>query len=873
MPLRELRPNEEFTPTGTLRDLGPDEEVIPDHSPIQQFARSANVGIAEMGGALVDLTNAALGLVGLESEEPFGGSVSIQRGFAALGIAPQPGEKDPNTFASSAGRITGAASLFLLPLAGPARAVAAGKKATGVVSGLGQDIARTAIKAPKKFLATEVTAASAAGIGGKLAADRFPDSPSARVIGELTGALTPAGVVAAVRAIPTIIGARAVRALVKPFTAKGARGRAEKRVKESARELELVPGKAAEEVLPEAGLTPAQLAEDEGLLSLERAVIESTEQLKGQADEQIAAATQVIRDAIKGLGEGVPVERTAETIKEARSYISALLDTRMRQAALIADEKIAALGPQATREEANLIARDELEKALASARAQEAELWATIPEEITVSTAGSRGAFESLVATTPKAQSEDIPAIARKFLDPESNSKFTDKEPVAELQGLRTKLLEEARISRSAGERNKARLADDLAEAVLADMGATRGAVEGEAGEAYRVALDFSNEVMGKFRTESVARVLGTTRRGGAKVPAELTLETTIGKGGPKARIEERALLDAAPDPALKGAIEDFLLDEFQRKATRAGRINAAGASRFMERNKEILDDFPDLRARIEDAIDADNVALATKERAEGIAKRLGDPKVSRAAVFLKEPLEKAMERIVKSPNPEEIMAELVKQAGRDTTGDALKGLKTAFGDFLVQKAGLSKVTLKDQRIISGRKLKELLNKGPTSKMAKELLTKEELKRLKIVATTAEKLEKAVQAVAKTGGVVSDPPSLLFTTIARIAGAQVGRKVAKATGGGTVQTPGIMSNLFKKALTKGTQDPARRLIVDAMSDEKLFKALLSSPEEAIKSKAIQQKLNAWLASVTQEAVTEKKQKKSSVVDTLKKAIE
>jgi hypothetical protein len=896
MAVRELAADEEVfpkaRPKGKVRELRPDEEVrlltegdpmaqedfarfqkeaerqkfISERGPVDRFGRTANVGLSHNPLSLsVDAVNWAMGLTGLPvSDEPLLGSRQIRRAFSALGISPPPGKDDPDTIAGSMGRVTGESVSMLAPVTW-----LAGRAAVGVETGIRaapttvrgavvQDIGKAAIETPGKFLAAETVAAAGAGTGGYIAREKFPETPAASFIGEVLGGVTPAGVVTAAKIVPTVIGARLARAIIKPFTPTGARTRAAQRVQGAARQ----PGAAmGEDVLPEAGLTPAQRTGDEGLLSLERSVIESSEQLIGKSDEQIAQATAAIRSAVDDFGGHVPIEKTEVALEESRKYIQSLMDTRMRIAALRADERIAALGPKSTREDANLIAREEIVAARKAVNDQTNELWAAIPETyvnkageevpLLLKTENSTSAFADVVANTPRAQQDDIPDIARKFLDPESNQKFSPEESVKELQGLRSKLLEEGRKARAAGDNNTARIANDLADAVLADLGAQVDNITGEAGEALRAALDSTAYMKEIFDRGPVGKVLAVDVRGAPKTPEALTLETTIGKGGPRAKVETEALIAAADTPALKGAVEDFLLDEFNRRALSGNKLDRKKAEAFLLRNKETLDKFPELRTRIQSAVDAESVAALRAEKAEGLAQRLNDPKVSRAAVFLKEPVEGAMERIAKSPKPDRVMREIIKQARRDPTGDALKGLKTGLGDLLLSRASTRTVTAAGDLLVSGKVMRRMLEEGPVSKMFKTLLSPEEQKRMLDIVDVAEKVEKAVLAKGRPEGIIADNPSLLFSTLARIAGAQLGRKTAQMTGGGTVQTPGIMSNLFKKALTAGTQDPARRLIIDAMDDEKLYTALLAAGEK-IETPAVRRQLNAWLISIGAE---------------------
>ena len=834
------------------------------------FNRTAGDAFAEGIGGPVDLINAALGIVGLESEEPLGGSESFKDLFELFNFSDDDREEDEETLAGTVGKFAGFGAAFVLPLGGAVKGVSEVARVlrpapTTITGRVVHQMAEQLLTRPARLAAGEAVAATGAGVGEFAAKTKFPDSEAAQVIGALTGALVPAGAVAgtvaSVKLASNLPGARFIKGLMRSFTTASGKTRAEARVQDVARD----PKAATTELsrggtLEEAALTPAQQTGDEGLLALEKAVIDSSEQLKSKADTQITEATQAIREAVTDIGEGVGPEKTVETIEKARAYLQGLLDIRLKVAARKADEAIAELSPTATRQDANLAVERELDVAFKEATKQETDLYNLVPLELKASIAGPKKDFAALVESTPLALQDDIPAIARKFLDPDSPDVFDDLMPIKELQGLRSRLLAESRKLRAVGDRNAARLTEDVAESVLLSMGAKAGQVEGEAGQALRLALDFSKDKAARFFKESsVSKILGTTKQGGDVIAPELALESTIASGGPRARVEAKALETAVEKtgsvPKLRGAIEDFLLDDFRRRVAPDGVIDQTRAKTFLARNQDILEDFPELRNKVTKAITTDKASIAAQARAEGIAKRLNDPKISKAAVFIQEPVEDAMKRVAKTFRPGKTMEELVKEAGRDPTGDALKGLKTAFGEFILKQTGKS--TTAGLEFIAGRKMKELLTSGKTGRMAKALLSKDEIARYDVIAETAIKIQKAVAATALPSKILSDAPSILFQAMAGIAGAGVGRKLARFVGGATIQTPAFVANLFRRMQLKLTRDPARRLIHDAVQDKELFAALLSPLGKGGEpTKAAKKALNAWAAAIIADSLPE-----------------
>ncbi len=929
-PLYQSAPATEDQPSGPsakiahpLPGFAPEDDVAPDefewqsapvvfddtHSVFNRFNRVGRSFVTKAFGAPVDLANEYLRLVAppLASEEPLGGSESFNRLFSLFNFSGETGpatQEDVETIEGRVSQFLGIGASMLLPLGGAAKPVVQGlrglrPKPTSITGRIVHDMAEQAFirkgaRAPfTRTLLREGAAATLAGVGGQLVFQQFPDSQAAIILGEIIGGMTPAGMVAATKLTLTAAGGRiAKRAILKTFTQEGGRQRAEKRVgavvRDKDKALEGLKQEGA--VLAKAELTPAQQAGDVGLLSLEKSVINSSEKLKATADEQITRAVEVIQKTVLEAGKGVPTSATVQVLERARSHLVDLMNVRMQIAARVAEEQIAAIGSGVTRNEANMIVKKVVDDVLDDANEQIGQLFDAVPLEVVVPVTGSREFLTALVKKTPLAQREDIPTVALRLLKAKSkeaqemDALFAEAEAafgvgekeviapfgsavaVKELQGLRSKLLEEARTARAAGQFNKARLADDIAEAVLDDMGAAREAVTGEAGAKLRLALDFTADVKDRFNKGTIRKLLKPDRQGGDTIPAPLTLEATIARGGPKAKVELDALTKAmrvknprtgkvmGDEPKMRQAVEDFLLDEFQREVLPQGVIKRTAADTYLGRFQDILDDFPGLRARLRKAIETNDFSVALRKEGQGLPRRLNDPKVTRTAVFLKEPVDDAMKRISKSSEPVEVMKDVIKEAKLDPTGDALLGLKTGYGDFLLSQS--RKIAADTLEYNSGRTLKQLLNSGSSSKMAKTLFSKEELKRLDQAAETAVKIEKAIRAKPREGGVLSDAPNMLFLLMARVGGVMAGSRLGQILGRATIQLPAMGSELAKGAVVTRTRDPARRLLMDAVQDKDLFQALLDPIESGVISATTRRQLNLWVIGVARESLPE-----------------
>jgi hypothetical protein len=592
-------------------------------------------------------------------------------------------------------------------------------------------------------------------------------------------------------------------------------------------------------------LTPAQRTGEEGLLALERDVMESVPELSMTRQRQFAEVNQTIRTALDAPAKEVPAH-------QVREYFQGLLDTRLSIAAQRADERVAELGTRATREDLNRIAREELLKAREAARAQEAQLYSAIPAEAQVPTSAAQNKFQELWLRLPRAQRSDMPPAAKRFLDVGSeetpNPTFLgDETRIEELRGLQSKLREEARIAGAAGKRNRARIAGEIADAINEDISNAIGGPEVR--ESVDAAVSFSRDLNQRFTQGAVGRLLGTERAGGASVPEGLTLEVTVGQRGPRAREATDALLEAVrrngDEEAMRQHISNFLIDDFRRAAVSGGRVDVNAANRYLAENQDVLARFPETRRLMERA--------RTSGEALGEAERLADPKVSRAAVFINAPPGQEIERVVATSRPKEAMQELMEMASQDPTGKAAEGVKAAFLERLLRRSEMSNsLDVSDTPFVSGQRMSRELEDPQILAAMQGLFSRDEMRRIERIRQTALLLDRARNVKSSAEGVIGDTPGVITSTLGRILSAQMGRVIAGKTGGGTVQTPGIMSSQAQKLLRAGVQDPARRLLNDAIQDESLFRALLLPTNTLERERAVRARLNAWVIDTLRE---------------------
>lgn len=797
-------------------------------------------GIARAAGAPVDLVNDLLGIINLSSQEPFGGSRSIGRGFEALGF--ETPQQPPTTLGGRVAQGVGDVGGALIPFGAAANLAARG---TGMAAQAGQDIMRTLAGKPLRSFAAEISAGVGSGAGGFTAQRLFgEDNEAAIATGELLGgAGLPMALSALARFSPVGLAVRTARETFVPFTEAGAFPRAQDRLRGVTGDPERAL--AALEGPNIGGLTPAQRTGQAGPLSLEQAVRQKNAQLDENFRVRLDQSQALLEQAMREIAPG-NLENTRAFMESRRGRLLSAMDARLRQAGQAVQSRLARLKPDVRRAQSSVIVRDEIEKALEAAREQESRLYGRIDEAVTTNPQRTRDFWkETLAARDPTVDDpEDLPGFVREILGSKINQDgnvvggtLKQAPSVTALQKLRSRILRESRAERAkdAPNRNKLRILSDLQETVLEDLEAT------PAGDDLTAALEFSRDLNDRFTSGAVGRMLGFERRGGPQISPEATLEQIIPRGGgPQAGQNVEQVLSAARESGITNeALEQFMLDRFNRSAITEGQLSTRSAEGFLKANEEVLNRFPRVREGIQEAIREQQSFGRTEGAIARARRRIRNQNISTTERFLGAPLGSEFQRIARAQNPAKSAAELVRQAKKDETGQALSGLKSGFLEFIMEGG-----------------IERSLSDGRVNAIANRVLSGNELIRLQRLRTELGRVAAARTARPAREGVIHDLPNQALSVVARVTGAQLGRGVAQATGGGTVQTPGIFSGQAKRFIEGLTNDKAEQLLIRALvEDEKLFRQLMTEPTVSNQRK-LDQRLNAFLAGPAAELMEE-----------------
>lgn len=837
MPVRELSESE-LAQVQRVRVLSDEETAQIEPSGVAgDLALSAGGGflrgVANIVGLPADAANKLAEVSGLgdvlgASPDPIGGSQSIQRGIASLG-GPQPGEELPAPGVARVGEEVGAASVPFGIVGGIARTA---RKGNMII----RPILESFRQAPKTTAAVEAGSAVGAGAGAAIAQGVAPESPGAEIVGQLLGGFaSPIAVTS--RSIPGISG---VRRVAGAFTPGGARRGATERLTNIVEDPEAAAAALAGPRRGVGELTPAQETGDQGLLRVERALMAKDPEIEDRVLAARAATREAAEDAAQEVGSDVPIDRARDFFEDRLERLNQAIGLRASQALESAQRRAANISEsQAKRGEASRIVRDEIEGALEDMRVQERALWSEVDEGVQTSTRSLKSTFARIKAGRKKADDpEDIPVFVQRFLD--KGGAFGDTESLGDVQTLRSRVLRASREERAkdAPNRRKLDILNEVQSAALDDMGAAPG------GENLNVALNFSRELNERFRQGPVGRVLGFERRGGVSTAPEVTLERFLAQqgaqGGANLAALEQAFADSPQRAAqFRGAAQDFVRARFaQQTIDDAGRVRPSAADRFVRNNRELLDNFPELRAELTGAESAQRAADRIAEVA-GIRQRgLFDKRQSRAALFLDAPVDQEIKRVLRSREPVANMRQIVQQAKKDP--EALKGIKGQFVREIMDRATGAN---------PGRSVDEFLQSNSKVMRQTGLFSPGEVRRLDQITDTLKRLDTQGVRSRDIDALIDSKPDMLIDLLSRIAGANIGARGAAGTTGAPIVAAGAGSRFVRGITNKIPMARTRDVLAEAVLDRDLMRTLLQNVDSPAKQQALQRRLNAFLVNL------------------------
>jgi len=570
------------------------------------------------------------------------------------------------------------------------------------------------------------------------------------------------------------------------------------------------------------GRSPAQMTRDPEFLGLEKAVKDTYPTVRVDMDRQTQRAGDAFKAALRQ--DGAPLDAK----KFFDRYLQDRIDSTLRQADAALPQG------QSTENLSNRVVRT-LKSELEDQLTEERSLWAAVPMTVTASPAQARTVAQRWSNELGRAGAADMPPLARRLLLDESG--YGDAESAQELHNLYSKLREIARNARAGTQTRPklARVADDIADAILRDLDATEAPTT-DLGQRLTAARNFSRSIHEKFDQGAVGRILKRTTAGDEAMTSEAALRRTVGVGNEEGGAAVDSIRGAAP--TTDADTQAFLRSGFSEAVMDAsGNFTRGKAATWLRNNQEALTRFPGLKRDLQNA-------LRNRQNAESLVARF---KATTAAGIANGPSDQAVTSILGSDNPATAARAVVATARKDPSGKALAGVKAAFSDRLIGQA------VRPDGVLSGKGLQSLLRDQRMVAALRQVFSAQELRNIRRIAGAVEGMQ-----VSPSGGeeIINAPVNEVLRRVVQVAAAQKGGRIGQSSSmGGSLQTANIMQRTATRMLEGLQNTKARQLLVDAVQDPELMRALLMR-DAAKMPPSLRAKIAPYLAGTAATATEE-----------------
>jgi hypothetical protein len=790
-------------------------------------------------------------VLGVDIQKPELALDFAQRGLRATGL--EIPSREPRTLKEFVGRGVGDAVGYLNPTTFAAQRLSSGPR---LINKISNEINKTIVKHPLISGIGEITAGAGAGTGRAAGENLFPESPALQSTSEMAGAVLGGMSPAMIRNAPLLkliaFGKHILRRIRVPFSKEGSKFRAGEGVKGQVAD----PQKAISEIDAEsiADLPPAVKSGEKRIIELYKSIAMADPVAEADVVEKLGKEIMKLEATMRKLGYGSP-ELLAEITQKRISALELQMDTRVMKALDNAQSSLDKI-PVANRKSAeSRIVRNEIDRVRVAESKKVDALWEDVPKDIEVNPSLTRETYNDFKTDLPESQLDDIPQVLKDSFILKKNYKGKRVVNIKEINGLRSKLLEIARQAGAEKKWNKARIANNMADAILQDIGIVADDVTKEGAKQLQLAMAGTRRLKERFEQGVVGKLLGYAKTGEGAIDPDLTLELSIG------RMKERGAVDInkiAITPEGRKATERYLGRSFTDSVInkKTGEIDPTKANQWIKNNEAILDNFPEFRKLLSNAQQAQDLANRTRTLMNTRKAKLKNPKISRSAKFLNSAdLNTTAETVFKSKGTERIRLtkEIVRQARKDPSGDAIGGIRASFIDYMMEKTSTHRLNEFAEKTLSGRDLSEFIKKNRG--VLHQVFEPQQILRMERVAKELSKAETFSRVRAGSPEIeLKDFASNALQLFSRWGGARIGGWIGKGSAGGSIQSANMMSERAKLFTTRLTKDRAVQLINDAIisDDPTLLKALLGAidkPNTKLGEKNIKvldEKLNAWL---------------------------
>ena len=432
---------------------------------------------------------------------------------------------------------------------------------------------------------------------------------------------------------------------------------------------------------------------------------------------------------------------------------------------------------------------------------------------------------------------------------------------VNEIRDMRSLALTKGRALTASGEASKARIAYGFAEALLDDLNSAPEGVNA----AFDTARAYSKSLNDTYTRAFAGNILSKAKTGAERIPPEI-LHTKLFVGGADpsylriTQIED--IGNFAKDQGLEGADETIAtihgtLDQLIRNARaeafdpETGTVNVAKLKDWNRKNADLLDNFPGLKADLEEAEKANVLLNQWVDKDKRIQKVINSQKTYRNLTGYENPT-KAVVEAINSRFPTKSLMSMIRVA-KDNP-EALAGLKSSMLDAALVKAGGTSETFSPRALYETlfTKIPNALDRNTTlmNIMLKNDVIKEgEANNFKKLITEMVKLE-AAESAGRLDEVIEGTGAIMDFYL-RITGSAIGTKLQGAVFGG--QGPGALvaagagSKALRNLFNSIPESMKTDVMTEVMENPQLLATLLRKTKDQQQKQNIASKLKKILA--------------------------
>ena len=671
------------------------------------------------------------------------------------------------------------------------------------------------------FILSETAVSGVAGVGGAAGREYF-ESPVAEVVGSLVTGV-PAAVVA--QSGPELMSF--AKRQFNQFSQAGAEERVARGLAGESMDLEQALAALQsnrlliESVLPEGQrISSAQLTEDPGIMALLSEAAKNDPAIHNLMSRMTDDASEAI---IQQLSAAADAGDSTAFFALLDSLTNDLIDQATRDADLARSqvEKLeASAAPQRdgtplTEEQLGIDFVAALEASYNRAKQYESEVWKLVDKEIKLDAKGFRAAALALRSELSQkgfnsAQLDFFDDVIRFGASKSDLPKNVEPLDTFEaLQNFRSNLLEDQRRSIKAGDRNRARLIQQLNELTMEFIDS------GPNADSYAAASEVSSTINRLYNRGKLAKYLNIDVQGDMVIDSEKAMSRVV-RGGVDVGDVRRAIeaegvqvSDYGNEIPVAEGLSQNIGDMLRLKFSQA-----KDKKKFMETYAPTLRKFPELARDLNQIIAEIDTVASVVATSEGRRATAADKKITSMAALI-------------GADPRDGYSAVSKLSGDDLINinrvAVREGVESGFQNIFIQeifdrltstnKDGIFRYTLSE--ILGDKTLGAAFTRVLTPAQRKQII---ELDKARDLVTSGTKLK------PETGSSSLSTSSGVANLLARYIGARVASEVT--TGPAALQAAGLFSRAASKFVNILPSSQTRRVLVNMIQDPDYMEYLL-----------------------------------------------